>query len=408
MGAIDYAPETGAAAVLAGGGEMGALMRGLDWASTPLGPIEGWPQSLRTVASVCLSSRFPLLLLWGPELVMLYNDAFRPILGTTKHPAALGQRAVECWPEVWHVVGPMLLGVLATGQAIWSDDLLLLLDRNGYVEECYFTFSYSPIRGESGGVGGVFTAVTETTGRVLGERRLRTLRELAARTAEASSVEDVCAAAVTTLATNAADLPFAALYLPDAPWDWVLEWRLVDATGIDAGLPETMDLAAPAVSQRPDGAWAVVLEAGNALVLPVTKPGQDQPAALLVAGVSPRRTLDDDYRGFFGAAGRPDRHRARHYPRPRGGAQAGRGVGGVGPRQDRLLQQYQPRVPHPADPGTRPGRGGAGRDARPRPPPRERLELAHRSHLRLLKLVNTLLDFAADRGGSGPGLLPAH
>jgi len=147
--------------IFAGGGEMGELMRTLDWSQTPLGPIEEWPQSLRTAVSICLASRFPMLIWWGPELVMLYNDAYRQILGATKHPKAMGQRGRECWPEIWDSIGPMLEGVLTRGEATWSDNRMLPLDRNGYVEECYFTFSYSPIRDETGGIGGVFTAVTE-------------------------------------------------------------------------------------------------------------------------------------------------------------------------------------------------------------------------------------------------------
>jgi hypothetical protein len=146
----------------AAGGEMGALMRSFDWNSHPLGPVSVWPQSLCTAVSICLESRFPILIWWGAELFMLYNDAYRTILGNTKHPKAMGQAGAECWPEIWDVIGPMLDGVLQKGQATWSEDQLLLLDRNGYVEECYFTFSYSPIRDESGEVGGIFTAVTET------------------------------------------------------------------------------------------------------------------------------------------------------------------------------------------------------------------------------------------------------
>ncbi|MDQ6832111.1 MAG: PAS domain-containing protein, partial [Chloroflexota bacterium] len=201
--------------VLTGGGEMGALMRARDWSATPLGPVSDWPQSLRTAVSICLASRFPMLIWWGPALVMLYNDAYRPILGATKHPAAMGQRGRECWPEIWDVIGPMLTGVLARGEATWSEDQLLLLDRNGYVEECYFTFSYSPIRDESGGIGGIFTAVTETTERVLSERRLRTLRALAGA-AEARTTEEACRRAMDALAENSAGIPFALLYLLDA------------------------------------------------------------------------------------------------------------------------------------------------------------------------------------------------
>lgn len=199
--------------IFAAGGEMGELMRTLDWSQTPLGPVEQWPQSLRTAVSICLASRFPMLIWWGPELVMLYNDAYRLILGDNKHPQAMGQRGRECWPEIWNIIGPMLEGVLTRGEATWSDNQMLPLVRNGYVEECYFTFSYSPIRDETGGIGGVFTAVTETTGQVLGGRRLHTLHELAERTAEAQNEADVCAISAETLAENIADIPFALLYL---------------------------------------------------------------------------------------------------------------------------------------------------------------------------------------------------
>jgi len=155
----------------AGKGEMSALMRSYDWSSHPLGPASSWPQSLRTAVSICLESRFPILVWWGSELFMLYNDAYRRILGA-KHPRALGQAGADCLPEIWGAISPVLEGVLKKGEATWSEDQRLLLDRDGYVEECYFTFSYSPIRDESGEVGGVFTAVTETTE---AEKKLRAL-----------------------------------------------------------------------------------------------------------------------------------------------------------------------------------------------------------------------------------------
>ena len=136
---------------LAGGGEMGALMRAKNWSETPLGPLDDWPQSLRTAVSTPLNCSFPILIRWGPHLVKLYNDAYGTILGN-KHPQALGQKGQECWPEIWHVIGPMLNRVLEEGKATAADDLLLLLERNGYPEECYFSFSYSPIYGEMGAV----------------------------------------------------------------------------------------------------------------------------------------------------------------------------------------------------------------------------------------------------------------
>lgn len=196
---------------LAGGGQLGALMRTMDWARTPLGAVAEWPQSLRTSVSICLGTSFPMMIAWGPELPMLYNDGFVPVLGTTKHPQALGQPLLECFEEV---IGPMFRGVMESGQAVGANDMMFALERNGYVEETYFVFSYSPIRDETGQVGGVLTTCTETTSRVIGERRLRTLRALAEGAAHAESAEDAVDRAAKTLAP--ADTPFALLYLVDA------------------------------------------------------------------------------------------------------------------------------------------------------------------------------------------------
>lgn len=157
--------------VLEPGASMDELMRRLDWGATPIGPVETWSPSLRTSISICLKSRFPMIIFWGPELVQVYNDAYAPVLGD-KHPAALGQRAADCWPEIWDSIGPMLSGVLTTNEATWAENLLLPLRRNGQIDECYFTFSYSPID-EGGHAGGVFCAVTETTAAVLREREAR-------------------------------------------------------------------------------------------------------------------------------------------------------------------------------------------------------------------------------------------
>ena len=186
--------------------EMSQLVERTDWASGPLGAPETWPQSLRTAVGICLSSRFPILLWWGPELVMVYNDAYRPMLGQSKHPRALGAPGKEVWTEIWDVIGPMLDQVMAGGGATWSRDELLVLDRNGYPEECYFTYSYSPITDESGGVGGVFCAVTETTERVIGERRLATLADLAGLMGSENRAE-VLRTAGSVLGTNPGDHP---------------------------------------------------------------------------------------------------------------------------------------------------------------------------------------------------------
>ncbi|HEU0203728.1 MAG TPA: PAS domain-containing protein, partial [Burkholderiaceae bacterium] len=173
---------------LVGGGEMGAIIRAKDWSSTPLGPVESWPQSLRSAVSILLPSRAQICLFWGPDLVTIYNDAYRPTLGV-KHPRALGLPVREVWSEFWEdVLQPLLEGVLRTGEAFWASDHPFFIERHGYPEETYFDISYDPVRDESGRVGGVFCIVSEMTGRVVGERRLRLLRDLGRIASEARNV----------------------------------------------------------------------------------------------------------------------------------------------------------------------------------------------------------------------------
>lgn len=165
---------------LQGGGVMGELIRSVDWSNTPVGPVDGWPQSLRTSVSIMLNTHFPMYIAWGKEFTQFYNDGYRPILGSTKHPA-VGLSTKLTFSEIWNIIGPMFDGVMQ-GKAVGFTDFMLPLDRHGFTEECYFIFSYSPIKQEDGSTGGVLVTVTETSERVLGERRLKTLRELGDRT----------------------------------------------------------------------------------------------------------------------------------------------------------------------------------------------------------------------------------
>ncbi len=200
-----------AAAWLAGGGEMGDRIRRLDWTGTPAGPTATWPQSLRSAVSILLPSKAQICLFWGRDLIKLYNDAYIPVLDR-KHPWALGRPAREVWSEIWDVLGPLLEGVVATGEAFRAGDHPFYLERRGFAEETYFDVSYDPVRDESGKVGGVFCIVSETTGRVLSERRLRTLRDLG-RAKEGRSVSEACELALAALGSNPKDLPFVSLYL---------------------------------------------------------------------------------------------------------------------------------------------------------------------------------------------------
>ena len=157
------------AAFLTGGGEMGALMRAHDWSVSPLGPPETWPQSLRSVVGLLLSSKFPMFVAWGPELGFLYNDPYAEILGA-KHPRALGARFRDIWSEIWPDISPLIDAAMA-GEATYRENLPLFINRRGYDEQTWFSFSYSPVRDESGTVAGMYCTCTDTTGQVLAERR---------------------------------------------------------------------------------------------------------------------------------------------------------------------------------------------------------------------------------------------
>ncbi len=402
--------------IFSGGGETGALMRSIDWSRSALGPAERWPQSLRTALSILLESRFPMYIAWGPSFTQFYNDGYRPILGSTKHPLAMGGPAAVTFAESWHIIEPMFEGV-REGSAVGSENWMLPLDRHGYLEECYFTYSYSPIRDESRGVGGVLVTVFETTERVLGERRLRTLRDLADRASTAKREQEVWKEAAAALAGNALDLPFALLYrsggvgAPPSLMESVgwsadrsheasrlasssFTWPFQDA-------PQSGQLVADLgalLGALPGGKWPEA--AHSALVLPIARPGSAQPYGFMVAGVSPRRALDDDYRGFLELCA--DRlstavTNARAFDDERRRAEALAEI-------DRAKTTFFSNVSHefrtpltlmlapvedilvdPAEPLSK--------------AQRERLDLIRRNGLRLQKLVNSLLDFARIEAG---------
>ena len=411
---------------LSGGGELGALMRTRDWASTPLGAIDQWPQSLRTSVSICLASRFPIVMYWGSELVVLYNDAYRVILGG-KHPWALGQRCRDCWAEIWETIGPMLDGVIQTGVATWSTDLLLQLHRFGYPEECYFSFSFSPIRVETGAVGGVFTAVIETSAHVIAERRLNTLRKLASRIADADSESVMSALAMQTLGENPYDFSFAIFYLltPDAKSQ---NTKYIECKG-SAGVPSTHSLCTAKVkldvpdspllsavgevfrsgklsvilglqqkcADLPVGIWGT--PPVEAIALPVHLPGDSSPTGCLLVAVNARKRLDHDYRVFLEMiaaqmASNLAAARAHEQERKRAEMLA---------RLDQAKTVFFSNVSHEfRTPLTLIVGPVEAMLEHPRPTltvRREDLQLVHRNSMRMLKLVNSLLDFSRIEAG---------
>jgi hypothetical protein len=215
----------------AGGGEMGERIEKTDWARTPIGAIEGWSLSLRTMVGFMLVNRFPLLLWWGADYISIYNDAYRPVLGA-KHPWALGTPVREWWSENWDVLKPQIDAPFNGGAPTWSEDLLLEINRHGFVEETHFTVTYSPVPDESAptGIGGVLATVHEITEQIVGERRIIALRDLGAHSGEAKTVEEACSIVVAALGSHVRDVPFAALYLLDEGQNSA---RLAGATGIE-------------------------------------------------------------------------------------------------------------------------------------------------------------------------------
>src|SRR5262245_34504905 len=203
-------------APFAGGGEMGVLMRALDWAQTAIGPVASWSPALQMIVRLLLANRFQLILWWGPEFCQLYNDAYRPILGA-KHPQSMGQPARECWPEIWHIIGPLIEKPFHGGEATWMEDILLEINRFGFTEETHYTIAYSPVPDDTvpGGIGGVLGTIHEITEKVVGEHRVVALRDLGAHSAEAKTAGDACAIAAETLAQHPEDVPFALFYLLD-------------------------------------------------------------------------------------------------------------------------------------------------------------------------------------------------
>jgi signal transduction histidine kinase/CheY-like chemotaxis protein len=262
-----------------------AAHRAKDWATTPLGPVESWPFELRAAVRTVMPSRVPMLLWWGPDLVQVFNHAYTPVLGD-KYPAAVGQPARECWAEVWDELKPLADQVLAGGEATYARNLRLDLRRHGYLEETYWTFSYSPVHAEDGSVAAVFVATTDVTARVLGERRRETLRRLGMLSiTEVDTPADVCRAAVAVLADSRADLPVVRAHLRTESGGLELVAGTEDTEVADETL--VRQVAATGRTQHVTGAVVAPLVTGSAVV------------GVLVLGVSRYRELDDAYATFL-------------------------------------------------------------------------------------------------------------
>ena len=405
---------------IVGGGEMGRLIRAMDWSRTPLGPIALWPQSLRTTVNLCLASDLPICIIWGPDLVQIYNDGYRVICGE-KHPRSMGQNFPECWREAWPVIGAAHDSALA-GDTAFLENQHVFLERHGYIEECFFTFSFSPIRDETGRVAGLFHPVIEMTPSVLGERRTRTLRDLASGVSNAKAIEDAFTLSTETLSESPLDLPFLLIYRLD---ETEQQACLVAATGLapgTKGAPEIVTLDVPDHAAWPLGEVFRAGEAmfvddvvarfgdfpagpfpesiASAVLLPIRTPGAERPIAVIVAGISPRLRSNEMYRVFhdlLGGAITTAVVNAGAYDAERNRAEALANI-------DRMKTAFFANVSHEFRTPLTLMLGpleDALDDARTplAGVQHERLKTAHRNSLRLLKLVNTLLDFSRMEAG---------
>lgn len=400
---------------LESGGEMGKAVLATDWSHTPLGPIESWPQILRTSISLALASNFPIALTWGPERTQIYNDGYLPIVGG-KHPRAMGQDFKECWLSAWPVIGAAFEQA-TDGHAAFLEDQRIFIDRNGYLEETFFTFSFSPIRDDSGQLAGLFHPVIELTQASLATRRLKVLQDLAEHTSNPKTVAEVCQLIGAALDEHELDLPFVQLFLVDSDGGHA---RLMFTTGLDPGDatgPRVVDLASES------GGWPLreALQTGQpievvdfarrgiescrpypeppnrAVILPLRAALPGHPEGLLVAGVSARRPLDEPYRTFYGLlrdAVSAALGNARAYEAERARAEALSEI-------DRAKTAFFSNISHEfRTPLTL--MLGPTEEALASPEQAltgESLAIVHRNELRLLKLVNTLLEFSRIEAG---------
>ncbi|HET8946303.1 MAG TPA: ATP-binding protein, partial [Candidatus Polarisedimenticolia bacterium] len=410
-------------AFLVGGGEMGERIRAFDWARTPLGPATSWSPAQRMMLRILLANRFPQLLWWGPQYIQFYNDPYRPIPGK-KHPdRVLGVPASECWKEIWHVIGPLIDTPFSGGPPTWNEDIFLEINRHGFLEESHFTIAYSPVPDETApnGIGGVLATVHEITEKVVGERRGLALRDLGGRLVEAKTVDEACRFAAETLARHDRDVPFSLFYLLE---DEGKSARLIGSSGLGdptitvSFAPREVDLDAAA-----DGGWPLRLAKvsgaiqlvddlrarfpgvpqgpwsdapHSAVVVPIPSRKPSEPAALMVAGLSSRLQWNDFYRDFFDLVRTQvatSIANARAYEEEKRRAEALAEL-------DRAKTAFFSNVSHefrtpltlmlgPIEDLLDRGGGEAHGE----------LEVVHRNGQRLLRLVNTLLDFSRIEAG---------
>lgn len=402
--------------VFVGDSDMSKLMRSLDWSQTPIGSMQTWSQSLKSLVKTLLTSRYPMVLTWGTEFIQFYNDAYSQLIGN-KHPAALGTDIRKTLAESWDTLGPMIQQVMATGVANWTPALLLVLERAGYREESYFSVSHAPAEDDAGKIVGMLAVCSEVTQQVLGERRLRLLRDLASKAGEMRNVEVTCQDLIAAIAAHPLDVPFALLYLLEPNHQTLvlqesvglaIDHFVVPASVELATSRDIWSLAATAAGTTvlvenldrhivvPGGPWQEPVR--SAFVMPIASSGQQAPLGVLIAGINPNRALDEGYQSFYellaGQVSTSIRN-AQAYEEEHRRAE-------MLAELDRAKTAFFSNVSHefrtPLTLMLNPLAEALQSDNLPSAA-REQITIAHRNSLRLLKLVNTLLDFSRIEAG---------
>ncbi|WGS55254.1 HAMP domain-containing histidine kinase (plasmid) [Paraburkholderia sp. D15] len=426
VGAYQIEPKSESAlGCLSGPGEACALARSLDWKRTSLGPVEGWSQALRSTASLVLHNHSPMLLWWGAEFVQIYNDAYRPVLGD-KHPRAMGQKFSDCWREVFHILGPMAEQPFRGGPASVSDDVTVLIERKVPREETHFRLAYSPVPDESveAGIGGVLATVTEISEQIFSERQMGTLRKLGAlSSADMKTARQVCVNAAAVLGENLCDAPFALFYLIDEDGT---QARRVASTGVSAQLlevtgPAAIALAAdhtedqwcrrdvilnrhirrvdefcPSGGMCPQSPWGDGIR--SAIVLPLAYADQTRAFGALICGLSPNRFMDAGYRSFFELVTSQIVTAIRDARALEEERKRAESLAAIDHAKTAFFSNVSHEFRTPLTLMLGPLEAVLAEPATP-DAIHVQLDLAHRNALRLLRLVNTLLDFSQIEAG---------
>jgi len=406
---------------LTGGGELGERIREYDWSKTPLGAVGTWPQSLRTCIRIMLTSSQPIWIGWGKQLIKFYNDPYKAIVGG-KHPWALGSPASVVWKDIWRDIEPMLKQVMDEDEGTYVESQLLIMERNGYPEETYYTFSYTPIPGDDGGTAGMICFNTDDTYRIISERQLKTVTRLGKALTDSKNDKEVIAKTIQSLQENQHDFPFALFYAITG--DKAVLAKTTNLNGYAVHIPRQVTLTtggdlATAMQQAaqtkkpqvmddvqarfgnvPKGAWTI--PASKAIVLPIVQTGHKDPYGFLVFGFNPYRLLDESYSNFFSLINdQVGTSFANVYlleeERKRAEALA---------EIDRAKTTFFSNISHEfRTPLTL--LLGPVEDILNDPQTvlanRERAELAYRNALRMQKLVNTLLEFSRIEAGRVEG-----